>query len=130
MECSTAHTPGNTAAHVRFSEPRENVRLEVFYSNKRQMVMSDYTINMSSGGIFLETEHVLPVDSPLFVEFTLPVDDKRIKCSSRVAWTNEPQNRKTWSLPAGMGLQFVDLSFDDMKVLRQYIQEAGLKPFW
>ena len=130
MECSTANVSANKKTSIRIGEPRENVRLEVYYSNRRQMVMSDYTINISTGGIFLETENILPVDSPLFVEFTLPVDDKHIKCSSRVAWTNEPENRKTWALPTGMGLQFVDLSLDDVKVIRHYIKEGGLEANW
>ena len=74
--------------------------------------MSDYSVNMSFGGIFIESENVLPADTTLFVEFKLPVNNRRIKCKSRVAWTNEPQNPKSSALPAGMGLQFTDLSLD------------------
>ena len=130
MDWTRNYVSGNTAVQVRFREPRTNVRLAVYYGRGEHTVMTDYSVNMSVGGIFLETENVLPVDSTLVVEFRLPVNDRGIRCRSRVAWTNEPESRKTPSLPTGMGLQFLDLRLEDMNVIRNYIEEVGLKPAW
>lgn len=130
MEWWKSYLSGNTAVHVRFREPRMNVRLAVYYGRTSRTAMTDFSVNVSSGGIFIETDLILPVDTDLFVEFTLPVNDRRIRCRSRVAWTNEPENRKSAVLPSGMGLQFLDLPFDDMTVIRNYIEEVGLRPAW
>ena len=130
MESSQAYYSGNTARALQFGDPRVNVRFVVYYGDGHDRAMSDYSVNMSFGGIFIESENVLPADTTLFVEFKLPVNNRRIKCKSRVAWTNEPENPKSSALPAGMGLQFTDLSLDDVHVIRKYIDEGGLRPMW
>ena len=130
MESSRACCSGNTARALDFSDPRVNVRFVVYYGDEQDRPMSDYSVNMSFGGIFIESETVLPADTTLHVEFKLPVNNRQIKCKSRVAWTNEPDNPKSSALPKGMGLQFVDLSLDEIHVVRTFIEEVGLKPTW
>ena len=130
MKSSGGYFSGNAALAMPYPEPRVNVRFAVYYGEGRETVMSDYSVNMSFGGIFIESETVLPADTTLFVEFKLPVNNRQIRCKSRVAWTNEPENPKSSALPAGMGLQFTDLSLDDVHVIRKYIDEAGLRPTW
>jgi uncharacterized protein (TIGR02266 family) len=130
MKSSDASYFGNTARAAQFDDPRVNVRFVVYYGDGQDQAMSDYSVNMSFGGIFIESENVLPADTSLFVEFKLPVNNRQIKCKSRVAWTNEPENPKSSALPAGMGLQFTDLSLDDVHVIRKYIDEVGLRPTW
>jgi uncharacterized protein (TIGR02266 family) len=130
MESSQAFFSGNTALAMQYPDPRVNVRLAVYYGEGQDRVMSDYSVNMSFGGIFIESENILPTDTTLFVEFKLPVNEKQIRCKSRVAWTNEPENPKSAVLPTGMGLQFTDLTLDDMHVIRMYINEVGLRPTW
>ena len=130
MECSQAFFSGNTAMAMQFPDPRVNVRIAVYFSKGQDRAMSDYSVNMSYGGIFIESENVLPPDTTLFVEFRLPVNNRRIRCKSRVAWTNEPENLKSSDFPAGMGLQFLDLSLDEVHVIRNYIDDVGLRPTW
>jgi uncharacterized protein (TIGR02266 family) len=130
MRPAHGYISGNTAMAVEYDDLRVNVRFAVYYGEKQERVMSDYSVNMSFGGIFIESEKILPPDTTLLVEFKLPVYEKPIRCKSRVAWTNEPQNPKSSALPAGMGLQFIDLTLDDMHVVRSYIEEVGLKPSW
>jgi uncharacterized protein (TIGR02266 family) len=130
MKSSDAYCSGNTARAIQFDDPRVNVRFVVYYGDEQDLAMCDYSVNMSFGGIFIESENVLPADTSLFVEFKLPVNNRQIRCKSRVAWTNEPKNPKSSALPTGMGLQFTDLSLDDVHVLRKYIDEAGLRPSW
>jgi uncharacterized protein (TIGR02266 family) len=130
MECSQAFFSGNTAMAMQLPDPRVNVRIAVYYSKGQDRAMSDYSVNMSYGGIFIESENVLPPDTTLFVEFRLPVNNRRIRCKSRVAWTNEPENLKSSDFPAGMGLQFLDLSLDEVHVIRNYIDDVGLRPTW
>ncbi len=92
--------------------------------------MKDYSVNMSTGGIFLETGKVLPVNTSLFVEFMLPNKNSLIACKAKVAWTNEPGNRKSTVLPPGMGLQFINLSLENISAIRNFITESGISPVW
>ena len=130
MRPARGYMSGNTAMALDYGDPRVNVRFVVYYGEQQDRVMSDYSVNMSFGGIFIESEKILPPDTTLLVEFKLPVNKKPIRCKSRVAWTNEPKDPKSSALPAGMGLQFIDLTLDDMHVVRSYIEEVGLRPAW
>ncbi len=112
-------------------EPRYRVRLAIYYGSEEQQLMTNYSVNMNTGGIFVETNKVLPVDTPLVVEFMLPgKKGKLITCKARVAWTNEPGDRKSPQLPAGMGLQFLGLSFDDLHAIRDFLEIGELSPTW
>ena len=95
-----------------------------------QEIMTDYAVNMSSGGVFIETVKPMPVDTVFFVEFMLPVNDTPIACKSKVAWTNEPGEMNSSDLPIGMGLQFFDLSLENIHAIRDFIDENGLEPTW
>ncbi len=130
MKPARGYMAGNTAMAMDYGDTRVNVRFAVYYGEKKQKVMSDYSVNMSYGGIFIESENILPADTSLLVEFKLPRAEKPIRCKSRVAWTNEPENPKSRLLPSGMGVQFIDLALDDMHKVRSYIEEVGIKPSW
>ena len=130
MGTAQGYFSGNTAMKMDFGDPRVNVRFAVYYGEKKEKLMSDYSVNMSLGGIFIESERILPADTTLLVEFKLPVYEKPIRCKSRVAWTNEPDNPKSSALPKGMGLQFVDLTLDEIHVVRTFIEEVGIRPTW
>ena len=111
-------------------ESRSKARLVIYYGPEHQSLMTDFAVNMSTGGVFIETGTVLPVDTPLILEFQLPGHDKRITCRARVAWTNEPENLRKLSLPPGMGMQFLDLSLEKMNAIRQFLNKGHLVPTW
>lgn len=119
--------------NIQFSKsPRFMARLSICYScgTDPGKVLTHYSVNVSTGGVFLETHNLLPVDSLLTIEFTLPDNPTTIKCTGRVAWLNHPEALKNQNLPVGMGLQFVGLSLDDMNTIRQFIKEQALLPTW
>lgn len=93
-------------------------------------LLSNYSVNLSTGGIFLETAELLPIESPLDVQFILPDDGRVIKCSGRVSWLNHPESIKNKSLPVGMGLQFIDMSLDDVDSIRHFIKNQVLTAVW
>ena len=92
--------------------------------------MSNYSVNMSTGGLFIETVTPLTVDTPLLVEFMLPVKNKFITCKARVAWVNAPGALIKPSLPPGMGIQFIDLSLENIQTIRKFLNEHDPKPIW
>ena len=112
------------------TETRKNIRLEVYICSIKQILMTNYTVNMSTGGVFLEADTILPVDTPLLMKFKLPGNDAIISCNARVAWNNTPGSLKKFSLPPGMGIQFMDLSLDNLQTIRQFLNEGDIEPVW
>ncbi|MDD2582416.1 MAG: response regulator [Desulfuromonadaceae bacterium] len=112
--------------------PRYSTRLRILYNSDiyPDRILSNYSVNLSTGGMFIETDDLLPVGSPLNIEFILPKDGRVIKCSGRVSWLNAPDAIIKQDLPAGMGLQFINLSLDDMDSLRNFIKKQTLTADW
>ena len=110
--------------------PRFIARLRVHYGVDREKLLSDYSVNVSTGGLFIETLDPLPVGTELTIEFILPERHVTIRSEGRVAWINHPELMKNPGLPVGMGLQFVNIAFDDMNAIRGYIKKESLLPSW
>lgn len=112
------------------ADPRFSARLSIRHGTSSGALLSDYSLNLSTGGLFLSTTRLLSVDAPLAIEFVLPDSTVPIACTARVAWVNHPELMKNPQLPVGMGLQFLDLTLADLDALRKYLYEGGLEPFW
>jgi uncharacterized protein (TIGR02266 family) len=112
--------------------PRHPARLRIHYrcGADTDRILADYSVNLSTGGIFLETSELLPIDSLLKIEFMLPECARIIKCSGKVSWVNHPESIKNKNLPVGMGLQFVNLPLDDIDSIRIYIKDQALTAVW
>lgn len=76
-------------------------------------------LNINTGGLFIETDRLAPVDTLLTIEFTLPGQTSPIRCKGRVAWVNHPEWVKTSLLPGGMGIQFLDLAEEAAAAVRE-----------
>ena len=107
---------------------RRKVRLAINYGPTLHKRVTDQTVNMSPGGVFIETADILPAGTLLFVEFKLPGKEKPVACKAKVAWTNEPGNLKSHSQPAGIGLQFFSLSLENMDDLREFLAKGECSP--
>ena len=110
--------------------PRASTRLRVHYGTGTQKLLVDYSVNLSTGGVFIESREVLPAETPLSLEFSLPGDNQPIRCRGRVAWVNTADRPVSSGLPPGMGVQFLDLSLADLHTLREFIKKECLHPSW
>ena len=106
-----------------------HLRVQYQYGDDLKKTLTDYSVNLSTGGIFIETRDLLPVGSPLAIEFVLP-ENGTIRCGGTIAWVNHPEAIKNQNLPVGMGLQFIGLSLDDMNAIRKYTKDQALLPSW
>lgn len=93
--------------HKQKDDSRFKVRLTIFNGPDENRPITNYVVNMSTGGMFIEASKIFPVDTLLSIEVMLPGKETPLKCKARVAWTNEPPSLKKQSLPYGMGLQFL-----------------------
>ena len=111
--------------------PRIRARLQIHHGPEFRNLLTGYSVNISTGGVFLETEQILPQDTALALEFNLPSSPPRaVRCRGRVAWVNRPDQILNPRLPAGMGLQFLDLSLKDLESVREFIKSQCLSPSW
>ena len=112
------------------SDPRFFARIAIFHGPYQKEILTDYSVNMSTGGVFIETGKLLPEGEEITVKFNLPGFDAIITANARVAWVNEPSELKKPSLPSGMGLQFLDLSLEDLHTIRVFLDKGDFKPTW
>jgi uncharacterized protein (TIGR02266 family) len=89
--------------------------MRVYYGTPPQTVLSDFSVDLSTGGLYLKTKMPLGIDDDLMLTFSLPgQDEKAVSCSARVAWVNREENPLKPELPSGVGVQFVDLAPEDL----------------
>lgn len=112
------------------SNPRFIARIAIFHGPYQKQILTDYTVNVSTGGVFIESSRILPKDTDLTVKFKLPDSDNIIVVKAIVAWVNDPSSLKKPSLPPGMGLQFLDLSLEDLHAIRAFLIEGNFQPTW
>ncbi|MFH0900206.1 MAG: TIGR02266 family protein [Pseudomonadota bacterium] len=72
-----------------------------------------YSVNLSSGGMFIETEHPHPVATPLAVRIAVPGQDV-VEVEGMVVWIREQASENK---PQGMGVRFgqpLDVRFGEL----------------
>lgn len=112
------------------SNPRYLARIAIFHGLYQKQILTDYSINISTGGVFIESDEIFPEATELTVKFNLPDSDIIIVAKARVAWINEQGSLKKTSLPSGMGLLFLDLSMEDMNTIRTVLYNGNYMPTW
>ena len=86
------------------------------------------TLNISAGGVFLATERPINVGDQLKLELTLPGSKRSISVDSKVRWVRRRRIAGRRVRPAGMGLQFTNLTTETSSVIGSFLQ-AHLSPF-
>lgn len=101
--------------------PRVEARLRV-HVRQNQTLRRGYSVNLSSGGLFLETASPPSVDTDLALRFSLADGVSTIRCHGRVSWINPSGEDKVPHLPTGMGIQFTDLSAEDLEKIQNFVK--------
>ena len=88
------------------------------------------SVNLSLGGMFLETAHVLAPGTDVLAEFGLPGAEGAppLLVRAEVAWLNESPGKLKKELPVGMGLQFTKVTPEVEGALGRYIERASRTP--
>jgi len=110
--------------------PRECMKAElrVYYGPSQKMVLYGFSVDMSSGGLFLKTEIPFSVNETVLLSFTLPDVNKVVNCNAKVAWVNLKDEPRKSELPTGIGLQFLDLSTDYLMSIQSLLNHGGVEP--
>jgi uncharacterized protein (TIGR02266 family) len=92
------------------------------------MLLYEFSVDMSSGGLFLKTDALFSVNEQLILSFTLPDVNKIVTCKAKVAWVNSKDEPSKPALPAGIGIQFIDLSTEYLKSIQSLLEHNGVEP--
>lgn len=86
----------------RRAHPRAPLPLKVTYRSTGSFLVS-YSLNLSKGGLFLESDAPQPVGTTLTLKLQVPGAQEEVVVTGRVAWVrDESQTGK----PTGMGIAF------------------------
>ena len=92
-----------------------------------------FLVDLAISGAFAERADPLPVGERVRLRFRLPGNEIPLVVGCRVAWSNPTGGRLvTKALPAGLGLEFVDMAEPDQVRLRAYLSDylkGGLRRF-
>ncbi|MDG5466718.1 PilZ domain-containing protein [Deltaproteobacteria bacterium IMCC39524] len=95
----------------RRSSVRLKAELRVYYGDHQSKLLTGYSIDLSTGGIFLSTTCPFDVDDIVKLKLSIPGEEEStVSCDARVAWINYEDKRLKPEFPTGVGLQFVDLT--------------------
>lgn len=108
-----------------WSGKRTIVKAPVTFSSTHDKIMTGTLSDISVGGLFIETDEFLPVDSNLQLEFQLNQGSTFIKCQGRVAWVNRPGTFKKDYASTGMGIEFIDIKKLDIMSIQAWIRDQS-----
>jgi Tfp pilus assembly protein PilZ len=115
----------------REAAPPESVlrQLRIPFVRRAGLVHADrpedaFVIDLGLAGVFIERSRPLPVGDPVLLELPIPDSEIPVKARCRVAWWHpEGSPLVSKSLPAGAGLEFVELSEADRGRIRGLLVE-------
>jgi len=100
------------------SAPRESVHVQVDVFSEHNF-WSGLSMNMSEGGVFVATHHVVPHGTRVMLNLLLPFEDEPIVLVAEVRWTRGYSGQD--DVPPGLGLQFIDLDEHSHARIRRFV---------
>ena len=82
--------------------------------------MDAYVMNMSSCGVFIRTNRLLPVDAVFAFTLQLPGDPEIMTIDGRVVWTKSVSSAS----PAGMGIEFTYILPDHQNKIAAFVEKT------
>ncbi len=77
-----------------------------------------YSVNISRGGIYLETDEPFTIDTVISMEITM-TNDIKLNLRGKVVWVSYPHSQSNYI--AGMGIKFIDTPTDELEILGKFI---------
>lgn len=96
-------------------------RMLVHFDENKNRPQGNFTVNLSGGGMFVATQEIKPIGSPLSLRVQFPGEESPFRCRGRVAWLNHSEFHKKPHLPTGMGVAFDRLSEAQLERVQIYL---------
>jgi uncharacterized protein (TIGR02266 family) len=102
--------------------PRVEGTFRVSYPNVDELLIA-YSTDLSKGGMFLQTDRFLPVNAVLRLNLALGAGSAEIPIICRVVYVRDEAAAQEAGKPAGMGIEFLDLTAECLGLIEAYIAE-------
>jgi len=102
--------------------------LNVYFGAEKQLELTSFTsvsIDLSCGGLYLQTSTPLNVGEDILLRFSLPDTTNAITCKATVAWANEQDTPCHPKFPTGVGVRFVDLSTNNRNAIYRFLEQKN-----
>ena len=96
---------------------RAEVLVRVDYRTVDEL-FSDFARNVNEGGLFVETESPLAIDTPVSVQFKIPGSDEPVSGSGRVVRTQSDTATET----PGMAIEFDELNTESRRRINELVR--------
>ena len=106
------------AEDVRY-KPRHVAEFKVRFGSYDEF-FSQYTENISQGGLFIRTEKVREVDQVIRLWLHLPGATEEVEILGRVAHVRAPAQAAAEGKTPGMGIEFLEMPFEQKQLLNDY----------
>lgn len=100
--------------------PRVEIELSVFFAVSSELPHNFFTgimMDLSTGGLFLSTEQMLPLGTRMHLSFLM--DTRRVEGHAEVCWVRKAAP----GVEPGMGLRFLDIPAEDRDLIEFYIRQ-------
>jgi uncharacterized protein (TIGR02266 family) len=105
----------------RRSDVRVKAKLKVRFKSVSAFI-SEYTHNISKGGLFIRTGKPCALRDRVEVVLVLPESEKEVSILGEVMHVVPPE-QATDDTPAGMGLQITEIKAEDVNMIESFIQK-------
>jgi Tfp pilus assembly protein PilZ len=113
----------------RLPTEEEGRRLRIPFVRKATLTLAGvekeaFVLDIGRKGVFVEHEAPLPVGTEVLLRLPLPGREIPLVATCRLAWWKPAEKSlETKSLPAGVGLEFQDISELDLAHVRQLLED-------
>ena len=85
------------------------------------------TLNVSEGGVFVATHHVVPVGTVVVLNMLLPHEREPVLTLAEVRWIRDYSGQD--DIPPGLGLRFIETAGTDLAKIRRFMSTIR-EPFF
>ena len=117
-----AAPPPSPAAIAKRRTARVRMELQIDLKTESNFYVG-FTENIGSGGVFVATYDMLPVDTDVLLTFTLPNREDAFLVPGRVRWTRPFDPLASDSVHPGLGVAFSDLPSEDSAAITYFIRK-------
>jgi c-di-GMP-binding flagellar brake protein YcgR len=111
--------------------PRFDVDLPIKYSRANLFFKYARAVNASEGGLLLHLPEELEIGQQLTLKLFFPssADSNIIEMIAQVVWM-DVRLRKDWAWDYQTGVRFVNISPEDVAVLKNFLTDLSQKPVY
>lgn len=89
-----------------------------------QQELTGTTTDISVGGLYLAIDHGVAREESVEITITIP-GGAPVRARGRVAWLNGVDGRVKPRFPSGFGIEFMDISPEDLMQVRGFVESLG-----